>query len=85
MSSVCFSVSLAVSSQIYPSVQRDIEVISIDWKPQQVDLGQIRLQPAQPLPERDDDWFVLFGAIREEAFIEPPGKRDKMQYISALR
>lgn len=68
-----FAVSLAVPSQIYPSVQPRIEVISIERKLQQVDPDQIRLQPSQPLPERDDDWFVLFDAVREEAVILPSG------------
>nr|XP_033496144.1 uncharacterized protein LOC117265653 isoform X2 [Epinephelus lanceolatus] len=61
----------AIPSQIYPSVQPRVEVISIEQKPQQVDLDQIRLQPSQPLPERDDDWFVWFDAVREEAVIAP--------------
>lgn len=68
-----FSVSVVVPRQIYPSVQPRTEVISIERKLQQVDLDQIRLQPSQPLPERDDDWFVLFDAIREETVILPPG------------
>ncbi|XP_035528044.1 uncharacterized protein LOC118335725 [Morone saxatilis] len=64
-------VSLALPRQMYESVQPQIEVISIERKLQQADLDQIRLQPSQPLPERDDDWFVLFDAIREEAVIPP--------------
>ncbi|XP_078109293.1 uncharacterized protein LOC144519766 isoform X4 [Sander vitreus] len=65
-------VSLAVPSQIHPSVQpQRIEVISIEQKLQHVDLKPIRLQPSQPLSERDDDWFVLFDAICEEAVILP--------------
>ncbi|XP_032374160.1 uncharacterized protein LOC116690995 isoform X12 [Etheostoma spectabile] len=64
-------VSLAVPSQIYPSVQpQRIEVISIEQNLQH-DLKPIRLQPSQPLSEREDDWFVLFDAICEEAVILP--------------
>ncbi|XP_034731199.1 uncharacterized protein LOC117946871 isoform X6 [Etheostoma cragini] len=66
-------VFLAVPSQIYPSVQpQRIEVISIEQKLQHVDLKPIRLQPSQPLSERDDDWFVLFDAICEEVVLLPP-------------
>ncbi|XP_056237233.1 titin-like isoform X5 [Seriola aureovittata] len=64
-------VSLTVPSQIYPSVERQTEVKSIERKSQQIALDQIRPQPSHPLPERDDDWFVLFDAIREEAVILP--------------
>ncbi|KAM9722962.1 uncharacterized protein ACNS7B_018509 isoform 8-T10 [Menidia menidia] len=32
-------------------------------------VDQIRPQPPQPLPDRDDDWFVLFYAVREKAVI----------------
>ncbi|XP_071325089.1 uncharacterized protein [Trachinotus anak] len=64
-------VSLAVPSQIYPSVKPEIEVKSIERKWQQIDFDQISPQPSRPLPERDDDWFVLFDAIREEAVILP--------------
>lgn len=39
----------------------------------QVDLDQIRQQPSLPLPEKDDDWYVLFDAVREEAVIRPSG------------
>jgi len=68
-----FPVSLAVPSQIYPSVKPEIEVKSIERKWQQIDFDQISPQPSRPLPERDDDWFVLFDAIREEAVILPSG------------
>lgn len=67
------SVSLAVPSQMYPSIQPQIEAVSIEQKLQQVELDQVRVQPSQPLPERDDDWFVLFDAIREEAVVLPLG------------
>lgn len=68
-----FSASQAVPSQIYPSAQPQIKVMSTEQKLQQVDIGQIRPQPSRPLPERDDDWFVLFGAVRDKAVILPSG------------
>lgn len=68
-----FSVSLAVPSQIYPIVKPGIEMISIERKLRQVDDDQMRLQPSQPMPERDDDWFVLFDTVREEAVTLPSG------------
>ncbi|XP_034553554.1 titin-like [Notolabrus celidotus] len=65
-------VSLAVPSQIqYPRVQPQIEVISTERKLQQVVYEQIRPQPSQLQPERDDDWFALLDAVREEAVIAP--------------
>ncbi|KAF7665728.1 hypothetical protein LDENG_00132620 [Lucifuga dentata] len=66
-------VSLIVPSQIYPDViQPVIEVKSIEQEEQMVDIDQIRFQPSQPLPGRDDDWFVLFDAVRDETVIVPP-------------
>ncbi|XP_075964987.1 uncharacterized protein LOC142969175 isoform X5 [Anarhichas minor] len=60
-------VSLAVPSLTYPSVQPpQMEVMSLERRLQQVDLEQIRLQP-----ERDDDWFVLFDAVREKPAVLP--------------
>uniref|UniRef100_A0A3Q3IH89 SAB domain-containing protein n=1 Tax=Monopterus albus TaxID=43700 RepID=A0A3Q3IH89_MONAL len=64
-------VSLAVLSQIYPSVEHEIEVISIEQKLQQVDRDQLRPQPPQPLLERDDDWFVLSDPIHKEPAMLP--------------
>ncbi|XP_074539406.1 uncharacterized protein LOC141800641 isoform X1 [Halichoeres trimaculatus] len=70
-------VSLAEPSQIlYPKVQPQIEVISTERK--QVVYEQIRPQPSQPLPGRDDDWFVLFDAVREEAVKAPAVTPDKI-------
>ncbi|XP_030013897.1 uncharacterized protein LOC115435549 isoform X11 [Sphaeramia orbicularis] len=57
-------VPVVVSSQMYPSPQPQIAVKRVERK---VDLEQIRSQPSQPRPERDDDWFVLFDAVRERA------------------
>ncbi|XP_031708481.1 uncharacterized protein LOC116386431 isoform X6 [Anarrhichthys ocellatus] len=63
-------VSLAVPSLTYPSVQPpQMEVMSLERRLQQVDLEQIRLQPSRP--ERDDDWFVLFDAVREKPAVLP--------------
>ncbi|XP_030605420.1 titin-like isoform X3 [Archocentrus centrarchus] len=45
------------------------EVKSTEQKLLQID--QIRPQPSQPLPQREDDWFVLFGTARESAVIKP--------------
>ncbi|XP_035485046.1 uncharacterized protein LOC118302716 isoform X8 [Scophthalmus maximus] len=63
-------VSPAVQLQICPSVESQIEVKSTEREVHWVDLEQIRPQPSQPRPERDD-WFVLFDAIREEAVMQP--------------
>ncbi|CAJ1061675.1 titin-like [Xyrichtys novacula] len=71
-------VSLAAPVQIlYPRIQPQSEVISTEQKLQRVEFEQIRPQPTQPLLVRDDDWFELFNAVREETVIEPrviPGK-----------
>ncbi|CAK6960484.1 uncharacterized protein LOC128367095 [Scomber scombrus] len=64
-------VSLPLPAKIYPDIQPVIEVKRKEQKLPKVDLDQIRQQPSQPLPERDDDWFVLFDAVREEAVIRP--------------
>lgn len=68
-----FPVFLAAPSQLFPSVQPGIEIISSEQKLQQVDDDQIRLQPSQPIQEREDDWFVLFDSIREEEVALPTG------------
>ncbi|XP_069393069.1 uncharacterized protein [Paralichthys olivaceus] len=70
-------VSLAVPSQIYPSVEPQIEVKSIEMKVRQVELDPIRPQPPQTQPERDD-WFVLFDAIREETVVVPSVSPDEI-------
>ncbi|KAK9513643.1 hypothetical protein VZT92_027159 [Zoarces viviparus] len=60
-------VSPAVPSLTYPSVQPpQMEVTSLERRLQQVDLEQTRLQP-----ERDDDGFVLFDAVREKPAVLP--------------
>ncbi|XP_065813603.1 uncharacterized protein [Labrus bergylta] len=63
--------SLAATSQMFATVQPRIEVKSTEQTLQQVEFEQIRLQPSQPLQQKDDDWFGLFDAIREEAVIVP--------------
>ncbi|XP_062254580.1 uncharacterized protein LOC133964485 isoform X4 [Platichthys flesus] len=63
-------VSLAVPSQIYPSVEPQVEVKSIEKKERQVELHQVRPQPSRPQPE-SDPWFVLFDAIHEETVVIP--------------
>ncbi|XP_053287728.1 uncharacterized protein LOC128448899 isoform X3 [Pleuronectes platessa] len=63
-------VSLAVPSQIYPSVEPQVEVKSIEKKERQVELHQVRPQPPRPHPE-NDPWFVLFDAIHEETVVIP--------------
>lgn len=68
-----FSVSLPLPAKIYPDIQPVIEVKRKEQKLPKVDLDQIRQPHSQPLPERDDDWFVLFEAVREEAVIRPSG------------
>lgn len=69
-------VSQAVPYQVYPDVLQPVtEVKIIEQKPALVVLEQISQQPAQPLRERDDDWFVLLDAVREETIIVPPGIR----------
>ncbi|XP_029360050.1 titin homolog isoform X2 [Echeneis naucrates] len=62
-------VSVPVPRQIHPSI--DPQVKSTEQRLQKIDLDEIRLQPSTPLPDRDDDWFVLFDAIGEEAVILP--------------
>lgn len=66
-----FSVPLAVQSQIY--VQPGIEIINTEQKLQQVDVDKMMPQASQPLPARDDGWFVLFDTVREEAVSLPSG------------
>ncbi|KAM7420588.1 hypothetical protein PAMA_015018 [Pampus argenteus] len=65
-------VSLPLPAKMYPDVRPVVEVKSIERKPPQVDLDKIRQQPSQPLPERDDDWFVLYDITRENPVVIPP-------------
>ncbi|XP_008294726.1 titin-like isoform X4 [Stegastes partitus] len=61
-------VSGPLPTKVYPDIP--IEVKTVEQK-FQIDLDQTRPQVSQPLPERDDDWCVLFDAVREKAVIKP--------------
>ncbi|XP_068180211.1 uncharacterized protein [Antennarius striatus] len=63
-------VSLTGPSEIYSSVQPELKVVLLEQF--KVDSDQMRLQPPQPMPEREDDWFVLFDRLREKCVITPP-------------
>ncbi|XP_057689636.1 uncharacterized protein LOC130914452 isoform X3 [Corythoichthys intestinalis] len=65
-------VNKQVASNIYQDVGPVIEVKGIELKPLPVGLDQMRVQPFYPQPEKDDDWFVAFDAIRDEAVIPQP-------------
>ncbi|XP_077430721.1 uncharacterized protein LOC144057263 isoform X3 [Vanacampus margaritifer] len=65
-------VPLAKAAQIYPDVGPVIEVKAIELKPLPVGLDQMRARPSQPQPEKDDDWFVAFDAVHDEAVVLPP-------------
>uniref|UniRef100_A0A674P235 Protein 4.1 n=1 Tax=Takifugu rubripes TaxID=31033 RepID=A0A674P235_TAKRU len=54
------------------SVQPGIDIIRMDQKLQPV-VARLELKPSRPLRERDDDWFVLFEAFREEPVKFPAG------------
>lgn len=51
------------------SVQPAIDIIKMEQKVQPV----VELKPSPPLRERNDDWFVLFEAFREEPVKIPAG------------
>lgn len=55
-----------------PSVQPAVDIIRMEQKLQPV-VARLELKPSQPLQERDDDWFVLFEALREEPVKFPAG------------
>jgi len=63
-----FPVSVPSPTRIYPDVRTQAQIVK-----QELYVDQIRPQPPQPLPQRDDDWFVLFDAVREKAVIIPTG------------
>lgn len=54
------------------SVQPAIGIIRMEQKLQPV-VARLELKPSRPLRERDDDWFVLFEAFREEPVNFPAG------------
>ncbi|XP_068999111.1 uncharacterized protein [Embiotoca jacksoni] len=62
-------VSVPLMAKIYADVP--VEVKRIERKVLQIDVDQIRPQPSKPLPERDDDWFVPFDAVREKTVVIP--------------
>lgn len=59
-----------ISSRISPDVQPVVEVESTEQRLPQVYVDQMKQQPCQPLPERDD-WFVLFDAVHKEDVTQP--------------
>ncbi|XP_051813077.1 uncharacterized protein LOC110969054 isoform X3 [Acanthochromis polyacanthus] len=61
-------VSVPLPTKIYPDVPTEVKRIE---QKVQLDVDRIRPQVSQPLPDRDDDWFVQFDAVREKAVIVP--------------
>lgn len=61
------------------SVQPAIDIMRMEQKLQPV-VAQLELKPSQPLRERDDDWFVMFEAFREEPVKFPAGIQ-RIQYF----
>ncbi|KAM4581075.1 uncharacterized protein PAE49_005741 isoform 3-T4 [Odontesthes bonariensis] len=59
-------VSVPSPTKIFPDVRTQAQIVE-----QELYVEQIKPQPCQLLPERDDDWFVLFDAVREKAVIIP--------------
>ncbi|KAL3980882.1 ubiquitin carboxyl-terminal hydrolase 5/13 [Sarotherodon galilaeus] len=56
-------VSVSMQTKIYPDVSTEVK--SIEQRLLQID--QVTPQPSQP--EREDDWFALFGTARDEVMI----------------
>ncbi|KAM6910447.1 uncharacterized protein FYW49_012378 [Xenentodon cancila] len=56
-------------TKIYPDVPAEAE--SVEQRLYPVDVGQVRAQDSQPPPVRQDDWFILFDAIREKPVATP--------------
>ncbi|XP_019728386.1 uncharacterized protein LOC109517586 isoform X8 [Hippocampus comes] len=57
------------AAKIYPDTGPVIEAKGVEPTPLPVGLDQMRERPSQPQPEKDDDWFVAFDAVRDEALI----------------
>ncbi|XP_051922260.1 uncharacterized protein LOC127601230 isoform X5 [Hippocampus zosterae] len=57
------------ATKIYPDTGPMIEAKGIEPTPLPVGLDQMRACPSRPQPEKDDDWFVAFDAVRDEVFI----------------
>ncbi|XP_068507904.1 uncharacterized protein [Syngnathus scovelli] len=63
-------VALPTEAKISPDVRPVIEIKDIEMKPLPVSLDQ--MSPSQIQPEKDDDWFVVFDAVREPAVVFLP-------------
>ncbi|XP_024863855.1 uncharacterized protein LOC108241980 isoform X8 [Kryptolebias marmoratus] len=67
------AVSAPLLRKVYPDVPAEAE--RAGQKLRQTAFDQIRPRLFQPLPEKDDDWFVVFDAGREKAVISPAGRK----------
>ncbi|XP_042079710.1 uncharacterized protein LOC102295024 isoform X6 [Haplochromis burtoni] len=56
-------VSMSMQTKIYPDVSTEVK--SIEQRLLQID----QVTPQPPQPEREDDWFALFGTARDEVMI----------------
>ncbi|XP_061572601.1 uncharacterized protein LOC133429235 isoform X5 [Cololabis saira] len=56
-------------TKLYPDVPAETK--RVEKRLFQIGLDQVRTQDAQPLPQRDDDWFIQFDAIREKPAVTP--------------
>lgn len=65
--------SRLIAAKIYPDTGPVVEAKDIEPTPLPVALDQMRERPSQPQPEKDDDWFVAFDAVRDEALIRLAG------------
>ncbi|XP_077576647.1 uncharacterized protein LOC144199115 [Stigmatopora nigra] len=65
-------VSKPMAPRTYPDVGPVIEVKGLELKELRVGLDQMQVQPLHLQKEKDDDWFVAFDAIRDQAVILPP-------------
>ncbi|XP_061144297.1 uncharacterized protein LOC133160560 isoform X2 [Syngnathus typhle] len=63
-------VALPMKAKISPDVGPVIEIKDIEMKPVPVSLDQ--MSPSQIQPEKDDDWFAVFDAVREPAVVFLP-------------
>lgn len=66
-----FSVSAQLPSKVLPDVPAEAERVS--QKLYQTAYGRVGPQLFQPLPEKDEDWCILFDPGREKAVLIPPG------------
>ncbi|XP_037130060.1 band 4.1-like protein 2 isoform X7 [Syngnathus acus] len=63
-------VARPMEAKISPDVGPVIEIKDIEMKPVPVSLDQ--MSPSQIQPEKDDDWFAVFDAVREPAVVFLP-------------